>query len=134
MRLAANLLAAFVALEHLGFLVLEMFLFTTPTGLAVFKVTQSFAEQAAVMMMNQGLYNGFLAAGLAWSLLTRDVALRTKLQLFFFACVLVAGLFGAATVSPTILYLQAVPGGLGLVAAVLARPGRSLAAASAPSA
>lgn len=103
-----------VALLHLYFLVLEMFLWTRPMGLEVFRNTPEKAETTRVLAANQGLYNGFLAAGLAWSLATsqRDVAL------FFLGCVVVAGLYGAATVSRRILLVQALPA-LAAIAALL---------------
>ncbi|HXX32802.1 MAG TPA: DUF1304 domain-containing protein [Myxococcaceae bacterium] len=113
-RLAAQLLVLLVALEHLWFLVLEMFLFTKPTGLKTFQVTEAYARQAAPAMANQGLYNGFLAAGLIWSLFAPR-ALAHPLQLFFLGCVVVAGIFGAATISRAILVWQALPAALALV-------------------
>ena len=115
MSLIANVLVALVALLHAYFLVLEMFLWTTPKGRKVFGTTPEFAEASKVLAANQGLYNGFLAAGLVWGLLRGDAAT----QLFFLACVLVAGLYGAATVSRKILFVQAVPAALA-IAAVLA--------------
>ena len=116
MSLIANALVALVALLHVYFLVLEMFLWTTPKGRKVFGTTPEFAEASKVLAANQGLYNGFLAAGLIWGLLRGDAAT----QVFFLACVLVAGLYGAATVSRKILFVQAVPAALA-IAAVLAR-------------
>ena len=115
MTLIANVLVALVALLHLYFLVLEMFLWTTPKGRKVFGTTTEFAEASKVLAANQGLYNGFLAAGLVWGLVRGDAAT----QLFFLACVVVAGLYGAATVGKKILFVQAVPAGLA-IAAVLA--------------
>jgi putative membrane protein len=107
----ANLLRALVAavaLEHLGFLWLEMFQWTKPLGLKVFKLTAAQAEASASLAMNQGLYNGFLAAGLLWSLSAKPELAR-PLQAFFLGCVAVAGVFGAATASPRILLVQAAP-------------------------
>lgn len=106
MSTLAMVLIAIVALLHLGFLALEMFLWTRPVGLKVFRNTPERAETMRVLAANQGLYNGFLAAGLLWAAATaqRDVAL------FFLICVVVAGVYGAATVSRRILYVQAVPG------------------------
>lgn len=103
-----KVLVAFVAVEHLGFLWLEMFQWTKPLGLKVFKLTAAQAESSAALAMNQGLYNGFLAAGLLWSLWARPELTR-PLQAFFLGCVVVAGVFGAATASPRILLVQAVP-------------------------
>ena len=105
-------LIALVALLHLYFLVLEMFLWTRPLGMKVFRLTREKAESTKVLAANQGLYNGFLAAGLVWSILgeRRDVAT------FFLACVVVAGLYGAATVNKRILIVQSVPALVALVA------------------
>jgi putative membrane protein len=95
----ASLLIAFVALEHVGFLVLEMFLWTTPYGIRTFGLTPEFAEASSALAANQGLYNGFLAAGLLWGLLRRQDGFATKV--FFLVCVIVAGVFGALTVRRT---------------------------------
>jgi putative membrane protein len=115
----ASLLVAGVALEHLWFLVLEMFLWTTPTGRKTFHLTQDYAIQTAVLAKNQGLYNGFLAAGLLWGLLAPD-PLGFQVQIFFLSCVVVAGLFGAATVMQRIFFVQALPALAGLVAVLVA--------------
>jgi putative membrane protein len=118
-NLLRTVLVAFVALEHLGFLVLEMFLFKSPAGRRVFRTTPEFAVQAAPLAANQGLYNGFLAAGLAWSLFAPE-PLAVPLRLFFLGCVIVAAVFGAATVSRRILVIQGLPALLALVASVWA--------------
>lgn len=115
MTMVANVLVGLVAVLHLYILVLEMFLWTTPKGRKAFGTTQEFAEASKVLAANQGLYNGFLAAGLIWGLVRGDAAT----QLFFLGCVLVAGLYGAATASKRILFVQAVPA-LISIAAVLA--------------
>ncbi|HZX83801.1 MAG TPA: DUF1304 domain-containing protein [Reyranella sp.] len=117
MRIIALLLVAIVALSHVGFLVLEMFLWTDPIGHRIFGTTPEFAAQSAVLAANQGLYNGFLAAGLLWALL----AGRRDLKIFFLACVIVAGVYGGLTAKMSILYVQALPGLLALLA-VLATP------------
>jgi putative membrane protein len=117
MRIIALLLVAIVALSHVGFLVLEMFLWTDPVGHRIFGTTPEFAAQSAVLAANQGLYNGFLAAGLLWAL----VAGRRDLKIFFLACVIVAGVYGGLTAKMSILYVQALPGLLALLA-VLATP------------
>ena len=109
MHAAADVIVAFVALEHLWFLVLEMFLWTKPIGLKTFKLTPQFAEASKALAANQGLYNGFLAAGLVWGLLAQDPAVALSIKSFFLACVVVAGAFGAASVSPRILLVQAAP-------------------------
>jgi putative membrane protein len=107
MKKLANIVIAFVAIEHLLFLVLEMFLWTTPTGLRVFGLTPEFARQSATLAANQGLYNGFLAAGLIWSLVRKDNAVATKL--FFLSCIVVAGVFGGITAKTSILFVQGAP-------------------------
>ena len=117
MRIIALLLVAIVALSHVGFLVLEMFLWTDPVGHRIFGTTPEFAAQSAVLAANQGLYNGFLAAGLLWGL----VAGRRDLKIFFLACMIVAGVYAGLTVKMSILYVQALPGLLALLA-VLATP------------
>jgi len=117
--LLRNVLVAFVALEHLGFLVLEMFLFKSPAGRRIFRTTPEFAAQAAPLAANQGLYNGFLAAGLVWSLVAAE-PLAAPLRLFFLVCVLVAAVFGAATVSRRILVIQGLPALLALIVSLAA--------------
>jgi len=112
MSTAANVMIAVVALLHAYFLVLEMFLWDTPFGLRVFKSTPEYAKASKILAANQGLYNGFLAAGLAWGLAMGEAGLHVKI--FFLACVIVAGVFGAATASRNILFVQAIPGILAL--------------------
>lgn len=113
MQVAAVIVVSLVALLHAGFLVLEMFLWEAPVGLRIFGTTAEFAAQSRVLAANQGLYNGFLAAGLLWGLLRGQDGVAV--QVFFLACVLVAGLYGAATVNQRILYVQALPAAIGLV-------------------
>jgi len=120
MRFAADVLAAFAALEHLGFLVLEMFYWTKPIGLRIFRLTPEAARSSAVLALNQGLYNGFLAAGLAWGLIAAD-PLALPVKSFFLACMVVAGVVGAATVSPRVLLVQAGPAALALLLLRLSR-------------
>lgn len=119
MRKAANVLVAIVALEHLYILVLEMFLWTKPAGLRAFGLTPEFAEQTAVLAANQGLYNGFLAAGLIWGLILREKG--GAVRVFFLSCVIIAGIFGGMTAKPSILFIQAVPAAIALVVTLLAR-------------
>ena len=114
MSTLAQVLVAVVALLHVWFLVMEMFLWTTPYGRRAFGTTQEQAEQSKVLAMNQGLYNGFLAAGLFWGL-TLGAAGR-GVVIFFLLCVIAAGVFGAATASRKILHVQAVPGVVALAA------------------
>jgi len=115
MSLAAHLVVALVALLHLWFLVLEMFLWTRPSGRRAFGLSPEFAEQSRVLAANQGLYNGFLAAGLLWSLLEPSRIFEFYIKMFFLTCVVIAGLFGAATVSRRILYVQGLPAVVALV-------------------
>ena len=116
MNLAANLVTAFVALSHLGFLVLDMFFWNHPVGWRIFAMTPETAASSAVLAANQGLYNGFLAAGLAWGL----IAGRRDVKLFFLGCVIVAGVFGALTAKPSILFTQALPGAVALLLVLMA--------------
>ena len=116
MKTLALVLTALVALEHLGFLGLEMFAWTLPLGQTMFHTNPDFAKATAALAANQGLYNGFLAAGLAFALWRGDVALR----LFFLACVVVAGLYGAATAFIDILIVQALPAALAFAATLAA--------------
>jgi putative membrane protein len=110
MRTAADILIGLVALLHVYFLVLEMFLWDKPYGLKAFGMTPEKAAATKVLAMNQGLYNGFLAAGLAWGLLSGVFGVKA----FFLACVIVAGVFGGLTASRKILYVQALPAALAL--------------------
>lgn len=109
----ANLVVLLIALLHVYILVLEMFLWDKPKGMKAFNLTPEFAAQTKVLAANQGLYNGFLAAGLLWGLWLGPAGFGVKV--FFLLCVLVAGLYGAATASKRILYIQAVPATIGLV-------------------
>ena len=117
MTTIARVLVAIVALLHVYFLVLEMFLWTKPAGRRAFGTTQEQAEQSKVLAMNQGLYNGFLAAGLFWGL-TQGASGRSVV-IFFLLCVIAAGVFGAATASRKILYVQALPAAVALGALML---------------
>jgi putative membrane protein len=118
--LLANIFVVLVALLHLYFLTLEMFLWTKPAGRKSFSLTPEFAEASKTLAANQGLYNGFLAAGLLWSLFLGSEGLA--LQSFLLVCVIVAGVFGAVTVSRKILFVQALPGLIALVLVLLSRP------------
>ncbi|WP_433076145.1 DUF1304 domain-containing protein [Dactylosporangium sp. CA-052675] len=117
MKIAADVLVGIVALLHLYFLVLEMFLWTAPRTRAAFGTTEQFAVASKALAANQGLYNGFLVAGLVYGLVAGSLAF----QVFFLVCVIVAGLYGAATASRRILLVQALPGALALAAVLLAR-------------
>jgi putative membrane protein len=111
----ANVLVGLVAAIHLYILVLEMFLWDTPRGRRAFGLTAEFATASKTLAANQGLYNGFLAAGLVWGLWLGPLAGR-NVQLFFLICVLVAGIYGALTVSRKILFVQSVPAALAIAA------------------
>ncbi len=120
MPLLANIAVAAVALLHVYILVLEMFLWTGPAGRNAFGLTPEFAEQTRVLGANQGLYNGFLAAGLLFGLyLGGEQGFLFKA--FFLTCVLVAGMYGAATASRKILFVQALPAAIALALLLLAR-------------
>ena len=108
MTTAANVVIALVALLHAYFLVLEMFLWDKPYGMRTFKLTPEFAAASKGLAANRGLYNGFLVAGLVWGLAMGAAGINVKV--FFLACVIVAGLFGGATVNRKILFVQAIPG------------------------
>jgi putative membrane protein len=110
----ADVLVGIVALEHLWFLVLEMFLWQKPIGLRTFRQSAEQARASATLAANQGLYNGFLAAGLVWGLVAAP-PFATSIKVFFLACVVVAGAFGALTVSRRILVVQALPAAVALL-------------------
>lgn len=119
MILIANVLVALVVILHVFFLVLEMFLWDKPLGLKVFRQTPEKAEITKVLAANQGLYNGFLAAGLIWGLVHGNPAFAFQIKAYFLLCVIVAGAYGAATVSTRILLVQALPAAVALVALFL---------------
>jgi putative membrane protein len=113
MSALASTLVGIVALLHVYFMVLEMFLWTTPFGQKTFARTREQQIETKTLAANQGLYNGFLAAGLAWSFAS-EPALGSQLRIFFLSCVVVAGLYGAASASWKILFVQAIPGAVAL--------------------
>lgn len=112
MKLLANIATLFVAVSHIGILILEMFFWNHPVGHKIFSMTAEVAESSAILAMNQGLYNGFLAAGLIWGLLTN----RIDTKIFFLCCVVVAGVFGGITAKASILFTQGLPA---LIAVIL---------------
>lgn len=118
MSLAATLAVLLVAALHLYFLVLEMFLWDTPKGRKVFGLTPEFSAASKSLAANQGLYNGFLAAGLVWGVWLGESGL--SIRVFFLGCVIVAGVFGAATASRKILFVQALPAAVALALTLLA--------------
>ena len=120
MFLIANVVVGLVALVHVYILVLEMFLWTKPVGRRVFGLPTEFMVASASLAANQGLYNGFLAAGLIWGLLLGPAGFAIKV--FFLSCVLIAGVFGAATAKRSILWIQGMPAAVSLMVLWLARP------------
>lgn len=108
MQLITDMAIGLVAVLHLAFMVLEMLLWDTPFGRRIFGLSESFAQQSRTLAANQGLYNGFLAAGLIWALLLGPAG--GLLAVFFLVCVVIAGVFGALTVKRSILFIQALPG------------------------
>lgn len=123
MQLMAKILVLFVAALHLLFLVLEMFLWTKPFGRRTFGLTRELAEATKGLAANQGLYNGFLAAGLFWGVMCAQAGYAV--QVFFLICVIIAGIFGALTAKRSILFVQALPGALALIAVWMAHRGVS---------
>jgi putative membrane protein len=115
--IVADILVGLVALIHVYIVVLEMFLWTTPRARAAFGTTEEFAEASKTLAANQGLYNGFLALALVWGL----IAGQFQLQLYGLVCVIIAGLYGTATASKRILFVQVIPGVLALIALLIAR-------------
>ena len=113
MTLAANIAVALVALLHVYILILEMFLWETPRGRKTFRLTSEFATASKTLAANQGLYNGFLAAGLIWGLILG--ASGGTVKIFFLACVLIAGVFGGLTANRRILFVQALPAAIALI-------------------
>lgn len=113
-----SMLSGLVAFQHLGFMVLEMFYWNKPIGLKVFKMSQQEADISAALAANQGLYNGFLAAGLVWGILYPEVTVGNQIIAFFLLCVIAAASYGAYSVSPRILLVQ---GGPALIAILLLR-------------
>ena len=117
MRTVANLLTGLVALEHVGIMVLEMFFWDHPVGRRIFNMTPEVSAVSRVLAANQGLYNGFLAAGLFWGLGRGD----RRIKVFFLVCVAIAGIFGGLTAKTSILVTQLLPAGLALAAYFLSR-------------
>ncbi|MDJ0657382.1 MAG: DUF1304 domain-containing protein [Xanthomonadales bacterium] len=116
MKTMANIVTGFVALSHFGILVLEMFFWDHPVGRRIFQMSEEVSAASATLAANQGLYNGFLAVGLVWGL----VSGRRDLKLFFLGCVVVAGIFGGLTAKPSIMLTQGLPALVGLILVLLA--------------
>ena len=117
MKILANSFTLFVAVSHIGILILEMFFWNHPIGQKIFSMTPEVAESSAVLAMNQGLYNGFLAAGLIWGLISD----RVDVKVFFLCCVVIAGVFGGITAKTSILFTQGLPALIALVLVLSAR-------------
>ena len=114
MKTIQTLLIALVAFLHLYFMILEMFYWTKPKGLKAFGLTKEFAEQSKVLAANQGLYNGFLTAGLVWSLINKNFSYQ--IAVFFLSCVIIAGIYGAySTTKSKLFYIQSVPAILAII-------------------
>ena len=122
MKLFANIMVGFVAFSHVGFMILEMFFWDHAVGERVFARPREVLHVSASLAANQGLYNGFLAAGLVWGLITG----RRDVKLFFLGCVIVAGIFGAFTAKFSILFVQGMPALLALVLVLLSQPKPSM--------
>lgn len=117
MKILAIIVTTFVAISHYGFMALEMFYWNHPMGQKIFDLTPEFAEASAPLAANQGLYNGFLATGLIWGLLSKQV----NIKIFFLGCVVVAGIYGGFTAKTSIFYIQALPAFIAMVLVLLAR-------------
>ena len=111
MNTLANIFTFIVAISHVGILILEMFFWNHPIGQKIFSMTPEIAESSSVLAMNQGLYNGFLAAGLFWGLFKN----RFDIKIFFLSCVIVAGIFGGITAKTSIIFTQGLPALLALI-------------------
>ena len=121
MSMLSRLLVMIVALEHVGFLVLEMFLWNRPDGHRIFDLAPDFAASTAALAANQGLYNGFLAAGLFWGAFSN----RRDIQIFFLVCVVMAGVFGGMSAKASILVIQGLPALLALAFVLMAKPSKA---------
>lgn len=119
MEYLALALVLLVAIEHVYILVLEMYLWTKPRGRKTFGLSQAEAESTKVMAANQGLYNGFLAAGLFWGVIHPNADIGVQIQIFFLSCVLVAGIYGGITAKKSILFVQGMPALLALLVVLL---------------
>lgn len=115
MNTAAKIITTLVAIEHIGIMVLEMFFWDHPVGQRIFGMTPEVSAASAVLAANQGLYNGFLAAGLIWAL----VSDRRDVRIFFLSCIVIAGIFGGATAKMSIVFTQALPAAIALIMTLL---------------
>lgn len=115
LHMSTNIFIILTIVLHIWFLVFEMFLWRTKLAKKTFKMSQELADSSAVLAKNQGLYNGFLAAGLIWAMITSDPSLAYQLKIFFLSCVTLAGIYGAITASFMIFFMQALPAIIALV-------------------
>ena len=113
------ILVGFIALEHFSFLILEMFLWSKPLGRKIFALSKEQAEQTKTLAANQGLYNGFLVAGLLWGLFYPSATVNMEIIVFFLLCIVVAGIYGGISVKKTIFYVQALPAAVTLLLILL---------------
>ncbi|WP_172252234.1 DUF1304 domain-containing protein [Saccharibacillus deserti] len=120
MEWVANILVALIALLHVYILVLEMFMWNKPRGMKAFGLERKFADATLSLAGNQGLYNGFLAAGLVFGLLYPNAEAAAHIQIFFLVCVMIAGIYGAATAKFKILFIQTIPALIALIAVLIA--------------
>jgi len=120
MKITANVLTALVALIHIGILVLEMFYWDHPVGQRIFEMSPEVSASSAILAANQGLYNGFLAAGIIWGLIEN----RRDVKVFFLTCVVIAGVYGGLTAKTSILLTQALPALVALIFVIAVRPDR----------
>ena len=118
MKLIAYIFTLIVAISHVGIMVLEMFFWNHPIGQTIFNMAPAVAESSAVLAMNQGLYNGFLAVGLFWGLVSK----RTDIKVFFLICVVIAGIFGGITAKTSILFTQGLPALIALILVLMSIP------------
>lgn len=118
MIILSSLIVGLVALLHFYFLILEMFFWTRPLGLKTFGNSQEKANASKVLAANQGLYNGFLSAGLIWGLMTSDPTQSSEIKIFFLSCVVIAGIYGALSVKPKIFFIQSLPAIFGIAAII----------------
>lgn len=114
-KILANIGIAITATLHLWFFILEIFFWTKPLGLKIFRINQEFAHQSASLAANQGIYNGFLSAGLLWGLLAGDSEQSFHVKIFFLSCVVIAGVYAGLSVSRKILFIQALPAAVTLI-------------------
>ena len=120
MYFVSNILIVFITLLHFWFLTLEMFLWQKPIGLKIFRITKDFAKASSPLAANQGLYNGFISAGLIWGIISSEPVQAFRVKIFFLVCTIIAGIFGGLTVNKRIFFVQALPSVLAVIILALA--------------